>query len=102
MSIQEWYQVNPDDTIEVKQSVGLKDLQEMVGGLIVFVNPTGFAHVPGGTEAYANDEGLLMGLERNTVAEYLMGHPLLVGPVIIEKTQKTFSVIEPWRKGVNE
>lgn len=56
----------------------LYDYQDIVSGLITGVySPL----LPVGTTIYANDEGLLLGMEYNTVASLVTGTHL-VGPVV--------------------
>lgn len=58
----------------------LEELQKAVGGLIESVD----AYLPEGTQAYANEEGVLLGLEPNPTATELLAWPyMIVGPVVI-------------------
>jgi len=60
----------------------LAELQAAVGGLI---QPVDY-EMPPGYEAFANEEGLLMGLEKNPVGMRAVKWPedgLLVGPIVI-------------------
>lgn len=58
----------------------LKELQEAVGGYIEAVD----AYLPEGTVAYANEEGLLVGLPRNPEGTKAVKWPYpIVGPIVI-------------------
>jgi len=58
----------------------LKELQEAVGGYIEPVD----AYLPQGTEAYANEEGLLIGLPPNLAGAAAVKWPYpIVGPVVV-------------------
>jgi hypothetical protein len=58
----------------------LEELQKAVGGLIESVD----AYLPEGTQAYANEEGVLLGLEPNPTATELLAWPyMILGPVVI-------------------
>lgn len=58
----------------------LKELQAAVGGYIEPVD----RFLPEGTVAYANEEGLLVGLDRNPKATERVKWPYpIVGPVVI-------------------
>lgn len=57
----------------------LEDLQREVGGLITSV--WAGEELPQGTTVFANDEGILIGMQYNYVASFVVGHPL-VGPVL--------------------
>lgn len=60
----------------------LKELQEAVGGYIEPVD----AMMTDGTIAYANEEGLLIGMPPNPVATKAVKWPhIIVGPVVILK-----------------
>jgi hypothetical protein len=77
--------IQPDGTSTTEERVssarpGLDELQKAVGGYIESVD----RFLAEGTVAYANEEGLLVGLDRNPVATKRVKwpHPI-VGPVII-------------------
>lgn len=80
--------IQPDGskTVEHHNNVTLKMLQERVGGYIEAVRPsTRYEGRP--AEIWADEEGLLKGLERNGVAQNLLG-VALVGPVVINRVYK--------------
>lgn len=72
--------VSPEGEVKVSDAdLSLGFLQGEVEGLIAPVpNMTGIDAV-----AYVNDEGLLIGMERNPVAEQLFGYAPLVGPCVV-------------------
>jgi hypothetical protein len=77
--------IQPDGTAkfekrESNEAPDLKELQGYVGGYIEAVD----AWLPSGTRAWANEEGLLQGLDVNLVATSMVKwrHPI-VGPVVI-------------------
>lgn len=57
----------------------LYDYQDIVSGTITGVYGP---NLPAGTTVYANDEGLLLNMEYNTIASLVVGTHL-VGPVVI-------------------
>lgn len=77
--------IQPDGTAkfekrEPSEAPDLKELQGYVGGYIEAVD----AWMPASTRAWANEEGLLLGLEPNFVGTTMVKwrHPI-VGPVVI-------------------
>ena len=77
--------IQPDGTTETTERASserpsLDELQKAVGGYIESVD----RFLPEGTVAYANEEGLLVGLDRNPTATDAVKWPYpIVGPVII-------------------
>lgn len=71
----------------------LANLQAAVGGYITSAPITREGFIPGNTTAYANDEGILLGMRRNALASVVCGYPLF-GPVVIRATAKVLSVLE--------
>jgi hypothetical protein len=92
----------PAETIE-SETIGLKTLQHHVGGLI-----TG-AYVPElaekGIDVFANDEGLLMGLQPN-IGWMIESHPMiLVGGLVFTSSDEegeTIGLTEEQIKAVEE
>lgn len=80
--------IHPDGsrTVEHHNKVTLEMLQKRVGGYIEAIRPrTRFENRP--AEIWADEEGLLKGLQRNGVAQNLLGVPI-VGPVVINRVYK--------------
>ena len=77
--------IQPDGTKTVTERNSaarpqLEELQKAVGGYIEAVD----AYLPEGTQAYANEEGLLVGLHQNPEGTKAVKWPYpIVGPVII-------------------
>lgn len=57
----------------------LYDYQDAVSGMITGVYSP---HLPAGTTVYANDEGILLNMEYNSLASLVVGTHL-VGPVVV-------------------
>lgn len=76
--------IHEDGPVELRDIGTLDEMQEAVGGLITSV-PVLDAEspLPIGSTVLANDEGLLIGMRRNQLAEFLTGYPHLAGPVLI-------------------
>lgn len=68
------------------------ELQKAVGGYITTAPITRAGTLPGNTTAYANDEGILMGLAYNSRASQLCGYQLF-GPVVIRATAKVKQIL---------
>lgn len=66
--------------VEIVEVEDYKDIQALVGG--IFCAPWEGRLLDGQASLFANDEGLLMGLEYNTLASLLAGQHL-VGPVLM-------------------
>jgi hypothetical protein len=84
----EFIVVQPDASIVVEKRIqkpNLEELQQAVGGLITPVDC--FLQEENAlTEAYANDEGILMGMEANVMGTMICKWPeLLFGPIVILK-----------------
>jgi len=75
--------VHEDGVMHTTIIRNLDDLQESVGGIITSVPVMSDEYLHPEQTVYANDEGLLIGLQRNRLAEIITGYPQLVGPVLI-------------------
>jgi hypothetical protein len=90
--------IREDGEAEFINCNGLSDYQDAVGGLITSVYSR---LLPPGTTVFANDEGILLGLEHNPIASLVVGTNLF-GPVVFagpansegETTSVTEEVIE--------
>jgi hypothetical protein len=75
--------IHEDGMLERKTIKNIDELQEAVQGLITTVPVMSDKYIPGDTTVFANDEGLLIGMLRNRIAEEVTGYPMLTGPVLI-------------------
>lgn len=75
--------IHDNGMLERKTISNLDELQEAVQGLITSVPVMSDKYIPGDTTVFANDEGLLIGMMRNRIAEQVTGYPMLAGPVLI-------------------
>jgi hypothetical protein len=75
--------IHEDGMLERKTIDNVDGLQEAVQGLIATVPVMSDKYIPGDTTVFANDEGLLIGMLRNRIAEEVTGYPMLTGPVLI-------------------
>jgi len=66
-----------DEITLLHEPVDYQTMSDAVGGLIEPVE------CPNGDWLYVNEEGLLLGLYRNTAAMLVAMHPHLVGPAIV-------------------
>jgi len=70
--------ITTDGRVEVVDFGGLEDYQRAVGGYITAV----YSDHEDAIAGYANDEGLLIGLEPNLIASLIFNQPL-VGNVVV-------------------
>lgn len=75
--------IHDNGMLERKTINNIDELQEAVQGLFTSVPVMSDQYIPGDTTVFANDEGLLIGMMRNRIAEQVTGYPLLAGPVLI-------------------
>lgn len=75
--------ITPDNEVSSFESNDFTDLQEAVGGMITSVPVLVDDVVPPESSVFANDEGLLIGLEENKLAQDLLGYYPLVGNIVI-------------------
>lgn len=75
--------ITPSGNVRLHKSYDYKDLQAAVGGLLTTAPVRSDDIIPGDSTVFANDEGLLIGLQPNAVAQMVTGYPYLVGNILI-------------------
>lgn len=86
--------IGEDGGISVIDGDKLAALQEAVGGYITTAPITRNGLIPGNTTAYANDEGIILGMSFNRIASEVCGYQLF-GPVVIRATAKVRELLAP-------
>lgn len=86
--------IGEDGSTSIIDGDRLAALQEAVGGWITTAPITRNGMIPGNTTAYANDEGLILGLSYNSLASDVCGYKLF-GPVVIRATAKVRELLVP-------
>ena len=75
--------ITPQGEVSLVEINSYEDLQYHVEGFITSVPVRTDKTIPAESTVYANDEGLLIGLAPNAVAQAVTGYPYLVGNVLI-------------------
>ena len=75
--------ITPQGEVSLVEINNYKDLQQHVEGLITVVPLRNEEIIPPESSVFANDEGLLIGLAPNALAQAVTGYPYLVGNVLI-------------------
>jgi len=75
--------ITPEGNVSTVEINDYKDLQYHVDGLITTVPVRSDDTIPAESTVFANDEGLLIGLPSNPLAQLATGYPYLVGNILI-------------------
>lgn len=78
-----YVKITPEGNVSTVEVNDYRDIQRHVGGLITSVPIRNDEIIPEYSGVYANDEGLLIGLEPNALAQTITGYPYLVGNIMI-------------------
>jgi len=83
-----YVKITPDEEITVVEVNDFRDIQKHVDGFFTSVPVIEDAVIPKNSTVFVNDEGLLLGLDQNILAERitgyrgpLVGNVLIAGPV---------------------
>lgn len=91
--MKEFIRIDTDGSYTTFDGSTLKALQDAVGGLITAAPVMPGGYIPRNTTVYANDEGLMLGMDSNHTATRICNYPL-VGPVVIRKTKAVVRCLE--------
>lgn len=78
-----YVKITPEGNVSTVEVNDYRDIQQHVGGLFTSVPVRNDEIIPAYSAVYANDEGILIGLEPNALAQTITGYPYLVGNILI-------------------